>query len=80
MKKKRATIILFPIEKSLEFDFMKSLTEEQTFQFFQIIDNMEKEFSKGKLNRFNALLQHKCKSQQREIRKLRNKIKSLTKK
>ena len=80
MKKKKATLILFPIEKSLEFDFLSSLTEHQTFQFFQILDNIEKESMVGKTDSFNAMLQKKCKDQQKEISRLRKEIELLTKK
>lgn len=69
--KKKATIILFPPDKSLEIDFLNSLTETQKFQFYQIAEIMLADFLIDGEPLIKRMLQHTIKTQQKKILALR---------
>ena len=77
--KKKATIILFPPQKTLEIDFLDSLTEQQKFQFYQIMEIMLHEELEDSNLPLKKMLQKTIKDQQKEILRLREEIKNLTK-
>lgn len=59
--KKRTKIIEFPIEKTLEIEFMLSLSTKQCLQFYQIMDNISNEAIKNNMTTFNNMLNYECK-------------------
>lgn len=69
--KKKAKIIEFPIEKTLEIQFMQSLSQKQLFQFFQIMENIAEDESKNSAYTLNNMLNQECKNLKQENARLK---------
>ena len=69
--KKKAKIIQFPIEKTLEIKFMQSLSPQQLFQFFQIMDNIAEDEKKNNAHTINNTLLQECKILRQEKTRLK---------
>lgn len=69
--KKKAKIIEFPIEKTLEVEFMQSLSPQQLFKFFQIMDNIAEDTNKNNAYTINNTLLQECKTLKQENARLK---------